>query len=128
MFRHFWWRCLALFFVLLGLIGAVLPVMPTTVFMLLAAWAAGKGWPSLHDWLLSHPRYGPSIRSWQQHRAVPRRAKWLAGIMMTFSMLLICLSAAPVLVKWLVPSLMCVVLLWLWTRPDRVIPASRLER
>ena len=118
MFKIVLWRVLAAFFVLLGFIGAILPVMPTTVFMLLAAWAGSKGWPGLHEWLIHHPRYGIAINNWYQHRAVPRRAKWMAGIMMTFSMLLICISSAPLIIKWSVPSLLCVILLWLVSRPE----------
>lgn len=49
------WRALALVFVALGLIGAFLPVLPTVPFLLAAAWAAGRGWPALEDWLLGHP-------------------------------------------------------------------------
>lgn len=112
------WRLLALVFVALGLIGVVVPGMPTTVFMLLGAWAAARGWPALHDWLLAHPRYGPPIRDWRAHGAVPRRAKWLATAMMTLSALLLALSSAPLWVKAGVPLMMAAVLVWLWCRPE----------
>lgn len=113
------WRFLALVFVALGLIGVVLPGMPTTVFMLLAAWASGKGWPALNTWLLAHPRFGPPIDNWYRHQAIPRQAKWLAAISMLISIPLICISATAPWVQWLVPSMMCVVLLWLCTRSER---------
>jgi len=122
--RALCWRFLALVFVALGLIGVVLPGMPTTVFMLLAAWASGKGWPALNAWLLAHPRFGPPIDNWYRHRAIPRRAKWLAAISMLISMPLICISANVLWVQWLVPSVMCVVLLWLCTRPELVVTRS----
>ncbi|GAA6131863.1 YbaN family protein [Halopseudomonas sabulinigri] len=112
------WRLLALCFVGLGLLGVVLPGMPTTVFMLLAVWAASKGWPPLADWLINHPRFGPPIQHWQQHRAIPRRAKWLAGISMFISMPIICFTATSPWIQWLVPGGMCLVLLWLCTRPE----------
>lgn len=122
MVLRFAWRLLALTFVALGLIGAVLPGMPTTVFMLLAVWAAGKGWPPLADWLLNHPQFGPPIRDWHEHGAIPRRAKRLAGVSMFISMPLICLSAPSTWVQWLVPSSMCLVLLWLYSRPEPPCP------
>ncbi|PRB83905.1 YbaN family protein [Pseudomonas sp. MYb185] len=122
--RALCWRFLALVFVALGLIGVVLPGMPTTVFMLLAAWASGKGWPALNAWLLAHPRFGPPIDNWYRYRAIPRRAKWLAAISMLISMPLICISANVLWVQWLVPSVMCVVLLWLCTRPELVVTRS----
>ena len=122
MLRRLGWRMLALTFVALGFIGAVLPGMPTTVFRLLAVWAASKGWPPLADWLLNHPRFGPPIHNWQTHRAIPRRAKWLAGISMLVSMPIICLTAPSAWVQWLVPSSMCLVLLWLCSRPEPPCP------
>lgn len=120
MLARFFWRCLALVFVILGLICVVLPGMPTTVFMLLAAWASGKGWPALNEWLLNHPRFGPPIDNWYRYQAIPRRAKWLAAISMLISMPMICIGATALWVQWLVPSAMCVVLLWLCTRPELV--------
>lgn len=114
------WRLLALLFVGAGLTGVLVPGMPTTVFMLLALWASGHGWPKLHQWILAHPRFGPPIVQWQRHGAVPRRAKWLAAVSITASMAMICLSPTPVWLKWLVPMMLCVVLIWLCTRPDTV--------
>lgn len=121
------WRGLALVFVGLALIGIALPGMPTTVFLLLAAWAAGRGWPRLNRWLLQHPRLGPPIHHWREHRAVPRRAKCLAALSMTLSMLLICLSALPLWCKWLLPLLIAAVLCWLLTRQEGPEPRSGLR-
>jgi uncharacterized protein len=59
------WRALAVVCVALGLVGMFLPVLPTVPFLLVAAWAAGKGWPRLETWLLDHPRFGPTIRRWR---------------------------------------------------------------
>ncbi|MGB1922749.1 MAG: YbaN family protein, partial [Alcanivorax sp.] len=61
------WRSLAMLFVLLGMIGVVVPGMPTVVFLLLAAWAGSHGWPQLERWLLQHPRHGGHIRQWREH-------------------------------------------------------------
>ena len=49
--------------------------MPTTVFLILAAWAASKGWPQMDAWLLNHPKYGPTLRDWRANGTVPRKAK-----------------------------------------------------
>ncbi|MFO6421577.1 YbaN family protein [Hylemonella sp. W303a] len=112
------WRVLAVVCVALGVIGAFLPVMPTVVFLLVAAWAAGKGWPQLEVWLLTHPRHGASIRAWRERGAVPRRAKWLASLMMGVSS--VALAASPLALWWRIglPLGMGCVALWLWTRPE----------
>ena len=62
----------------LGLVGAFLPLLPTTVFLLIAAWAFSRSSERWHRWLLEHPRFGPAVRAWEAHRAMPRRAKRLA--------------------------------------------------
>jgi len=113
------WRVLALVFVALGLIGAFLPVLPTVPFLLAAAWAAGHGWPALERWLLGHPRYGEFIRRWRERGAVPRRAKWAATVMMTFSALLLLATGAPIAVKIGAPLFMAAVAIWLWRRPEQ---------
>lgn len=112
------WRGLALLSLALGLVGAVLPVMPTVPFLLLAAWAAGKGWPALERWMLDHAHFGPHIRRWRENGAVPRRAKWLATVMMAGSALMLVLSPLPQAVKIAVPTVMAAVAIWLWRRPE----------
>lgn len=112
------WRGLALLSLALGLVGVVLPVMPTVPFLLLAAWAAGKGWPALERWMLDHAHFGPHIRRWRENGAVPRRAKWLATVMMAGSALMLVLSPLPQAVKIAVPTVMAVVAIWLWRRPE----------
>jgi hypothetical protein len=67
------WCC-----VLLGLVGAFLPLLPTTVFLLIAAWAFARSSPRWHRWLREHARFGEAVRSWEEHHAMPRRAKRIA--------------------------------------------------
>lgn len=112
------WRSLAVVSVALGAIGMVLPVVPTVPFLIVAAWAASRGWPRLEIWLLEHPRYGLHIRRWREHGAVPRRAKWFASLMMLVSAASLALSPAGLWLKLAVPTVMAIVALWLWRRPE----------
>jgi hypothetical protein len=116
--RIAFWRTLALVCVALGLIGVLVPGLPTVPFLLVAAWSGGKGWPWLEAWLLAHPRHGADIQRWRDHRAVPRRAKWLASATMLVSTALIMASGAPLWLKIGVPALMASVACWLWLRPE----------
>jgi uncharacterized membrane protein YbaN (DUF454 family) len=61
-----------------GIAGIVLPLVPTTPFLLLAAYAFARSSPALHDWLVSHPRLGPPIEHWHTHGAISYRTKSLA--------------------------------------------------
>ncbi|MGZ7881672.1 YbaN family protein [Acinetobacter soli] len=116
--KTLFWRTLVVIFIILGIIGAILPGMPTTVFLILAAWAASKGWPEMDAWLLNHPKYGPTLRDWRAHGTVPRKAKWIASIMMLISGILMLFTNAPLWVKIFTDSIMLIVAIWLWLRPD----------
>lgn len=89
------WRCLAYGCIGLGTAGLVVPLLPTTPFLLVAAWAAPKGSPRLARWLWEHPRLGPTLHAWQSQRAVPRRAKRLAAGLLVLSWLVLWLGGAP---------------------------------
>ncbi|HEX5794111.1 MAG TPA: YbaN family protein [Rheinheimera sp.] len=118
--RTLFWRTLALLSLALGIIGIPLPVLPTVPFILLSAWAAGKGWPALEQRLVSHATLGPPIIAWRRHGIVPRRAKYLASIMMLLSVVLLQLSQAPTLLKLLLPCFLVLVVIWLWRRPEQI--------
>lgn len=62
----------------LAVLGAVLPLLPTTPFLLLAAGCFARSSPELHRRLLANPTFGPMIRDWQENRTIPKRAKILA--------------------------------------------------
>ena len=116
--KTLFWRSLVVIFVILGFIGALLPGMPTTVFLILAAWAASKGWPQMDAWLLNHPKYGPTLRAWRENGTVPRKAKWFASVMMLVSAILMLFTNAPLLVKVFTNLTMLAVSIWLWKRPE----------
>lgn len=69
----------------LGIVGAFLPVMPTTPFLLVALWAFSKSSPRLKHWLMNHPRYGPTLRNWHDYGAIGTNIKLVAVIAMLAS-------------------------------------------
>jgi uncharacterized membrane protein YbaN (DUF454 family) len=88
--------CLAWVFVALGVIGAVLPVIPTAPFMLVALWLFGKSSERFHGWLYNHPLFGPPLQRWEQHRVIPLSAKVMAITAMSISMIsVVAFSGAP---------------------------------
>jgi hypothetical protein len=94
---RFGYLVLGLLCVGLGVIGAFLPVMPTTVFMLIAVWAFSKSSARLERWLLEHPRFGPRIREWREHHTIPLPIKLTAWASMAASLtVMIVAGAAPI--------------------------------
>lgn len=115
--RWAWWL-LAYASLALGLLGIILPGLPTVPFVLLSAYAAARGSPSLHRKLTAHPQFGPVIRDWQLHGAVSRRAKVLAAGMM-FAAAIVLFLATP---RWWMAATgsaaMAIVGAWLWSLPE----------
>lgn len=64
----------------LGAIGAVVPGLPTVPLMLVALWAFSKSSQRFHDWLYTHPVFGPPLQQWRNHRVIPVKAKLLAVV------------------------------------------------
>jgi uncharacterized membrane protein YbaN (DUF454 family) len=105
----------------LGLLGVVLPVLPTTPFVLLAAACFAKSSTRFHDWLLSQRIAGPLIREWQEHRAMPRRAKRAAYLLMAASFGTSMLLIPALWHRILLASVASVLLYFLWRVPVREI-------
>lgn len=112
----FAWLC-----VVLAIIGAILPGMPTTVFVLMAAWAAARSSPRFSHWLENHRLFGSMIRDWRAGGYVSRRAKWSAGITMAVSIAILFLTPTPRIVAISATVIMLVILVWLCCRPERAV-------
>ena len=102
----------------LATVGLVLPLMPTTIFLLIALWAFAKGSPEWADRVRSHPRLGPFVRDWEERRAIPRRAKVLAVGMMTASLLILWFGSHRPILTAAVGAILLAVSSYIVTRPS----------
>jgi uncharacterized membrane protein YbaN (DUF454 family) len=78
-----------------AVLGVVLPLFPTTPFVLLAAFAFMRSSERLHNWLIAHPLFGALIRDWHQHKAIGQPAKFAAVVSMVAVFLLSAGLGAP---------------------------------
>ena len=105
--------------VALGVVGIFLPLLPTTPFLLIAAWAFTRSSPRLEAWLTTHPRLGPPILAWRERRAIPLRAKILAVTAIAASLAYILLSASiPVYGKVAATLMLAASSTFILTRPS----------
>jgi len=112
------WAIAGVLSLITGIVGIFLPLLPTTPFVLLAAFCFSRGSERCERWLLDHPRFGPMVRDWRARRAVPLRAKQFATVMMAAGSLWAAFTM-PIALAWL-PALLCaVVAVWLWRLPTR---------
>ncbi|RPE71029.1 hypothetical protein EDD53_0142 [Pacificibacter maritimus] len=108
------WACIAL-----AVIGAVLPLLPTTVFLILAAYFFTKGSPHLRAWLIQHSTFGPPILDWERTGAIAPKIKKLAIGMMGLTLCVSFILGVPLGV--MIVQLLCITAaaIYIVTRPSR---------
>lgn len=101
----------------LGAVGAILPLLPTVPFLILAAFCFARSNPQWEARLLEHHRWGPPIRDWRERGAISRKGKWAAILGMTASAALgLLILPWPWATLPLIP--LAIAAPWIWTRPD----------
>jgi uncharacterized membrane protein YbaN (DUF454 family) len=115
--KVFLWKATGVFCVGLAILGAILPILPTTVFLLMATACFAKSSPRMQRKLLNNKTFGPLIHEWQQNRSIPRKAKrvalltivlsvvWSGYLLqnMMLSLLVILLVIGPFIFLWRLP-------------------------
>jgi uncharacterized membrane protein YbaN (DUF454 family) len=102
----------------LGIIGVLLPVMPTTPFILLAAFAFGRGSPAMRRRLEQNRHFGPAIRDWESNGAIRPRHKVLACTLMACSLVGAAILGLGVAVLAIQGVVMGAVAVFILTRPN----------
>jgi uncharacterized membrane protein YbaN (DUF454 family) len=102
----------------LGVIGIVVPLLPTAPFILLAAYCFARSSQTLHNWLMTHPWFSDGLSQWQQHRAIRKGLKRKALFVTALSFLLSILIVPLVWLKLMLVIMACGLLLFLWKIPE----------
>lgn len=113
-------KALGVLFVATGLIGVFLPLLPTTVFFVLATACFARSSPALERWILNHPRFGPTVVAWRENGVIPTSAKALAltGMLLGFFAFSAMVHPRPAL-QMAVAVFLAVCALFVVTRPSR---------
>ncbi|MFZ3229816.1 MAG: YbaN family protein [Pseudobdellovibrio sp.] len=103
---------------ILGIVGIFLPLLPTTPFVLLAAWCFMKSSPRTHNWIYAHPLFGKVLINWDEKKAISRPTKIIAVLMIISSLTLIWLKVHILEVKIAVSILLTVTSAFIITRAE----------
>jgi uncharacterized membrane protein YbaN (DUF454 family) len=112
------WLALGLILTGVGIAGVILPLLPGTIFLILAAGCFARSSPRLEGWLLAHRRYGPAVAAWRRDRAIPIKAKLAAFAGMSLSLVVVSLSGAPPIALLSTAVLIGASALYVGTRPS----------
>jgi len=109
------------FFVAVGAIGVVLPILPTTPFLLIALWAFSQSSERFHYWLLNHRLFGPPLQAWEKYGIIPMRAKIIAlSSMAASATLVISLTQTPWYGLSAMLGFMAIGAIFITTRPSAI--------
>lgn len=111
-------KTIGIVFVGLAILGVILPILPTTPFLLVAAACFAKSSPKMQRWLLTNKIFGSMINDWQQHRSIPKKAKYIA---LSSIVLSVAWSAYMLKSIWLTLLIIALVIgpfIFLWRLPE----------
>lgn len=102
---------------LLAGLGVVLPLLPTTPFLLCSLWFSLKAESALAEWLTNHPRFGPPILRWQRERSIPLATKRLVTGLLLFNWLLLLAVGVDARLLAGLALMFCALLVFIWRLP-----------
>lgn len=101
----------------LGVVGLLLPLLPTTPFVLVAAYSFARSSERCHRWLVHHRIFGPLIRNWQEYGAISRSAKITSAIFISAVFLLSLIMGVAKIVIVIQFFILAAILIFIWSRP-----------
>ena len=108
------WLC-----ILLGALGVLLPLLPTTPFLLLAAACFARSSPRCREWLLNNKHFGPLLRQWRDNHTIPGRAKIKAIVITAITFAVSIAVVDQLILRLLLLSIAVCVLVFLKRLPTK---------
>jgi uncharacterized protein len=104
----------------IAVLGLVLPVLPATPFLLLAAACFARSSQRFYDWLVNHRSFGPLVREWREHGAIPWRTKlWAIALMSGSLAVSVVFFVEDAYLQWVLAAIGVLLAAWLYSIPSR---------
>ena len=113
---------LVLGFLSLGMayIGVILPGIPFSIFLVLAAYCFSKSSKRMHDWIYNHKYFGPFLTNWIQYKVLPTKGKYAMVVVMTSSVLFLWFTTENIKAVMWSGGFMALVAIWAWRYPGTI--------
>ena len=106
-------------------VGFVVPGIPFSIFLVMAAWAFAKSSKRMHDWLYNHKWFGPFLTNWTQKKVFPTKGKYAMILVMSSSLAFLWFSTGNIKAVLWSGGFMALVALWAWRYPGSVAEQER---
>ena len=116
---------LGLFCVGMAYIGFIVPGIPFSIFLVIAAWAFAKSSPRLHNWLYNHPWFGEFLTNWTYKKVFPTKGKYLMVLVMASSLAFLLFTTYNLNAVLWSGGFMALVAIWAWRYPGSVEEQER---
>ena len=116
---------LGLFCVGMAYVGFVVPGIPFSIFLVIAAWAFAKSSPRLHKWLYNHPWFGEFLTNWTEKRVFPQKGKYAMVIVMASSLAFLWFTTENIKAVAWSGGFMLLVAIWAWRYPSTIKEHNR---
>lgn len=117
------YKCIAVLSLMMAFAGVLLPGLPATEFVILSAWAAAKGSPTIYRFIMSRPYFREMIENWQNGRVITRKNKVISTISISVCFLILWVHHVAFWVLFVATAGMLIALVIIWRRPE-VPPAT----
>lgn len=117
--QKLFFQCIGILSLSVGIIGLFVPLLPTTCFVLLAAYCFSKSSDQLYQRLIQHSKFGPTILAWQKYRVIQVPIKCWASTMISISSLIIWFQPFTLVLKVTVSVVLLFVVLFIWSCPHK---------
>mgnify|MGYP003744825007 CR=1 FL=1 len=120
MIKKYLYMALGFFCVGIAYVGFVVPGIPFSIFLVIAAWAFAKSSKRMHDWLYNHPWFGEFLTNWTQKQVFPTKGKYAMVLVMASSLAFLWFTTENIKAVMWSGGFMALVAIWAWRFPGSI--------